>query len=371
MFSLFVKELTDPTVMINKTLPLLCLIVFSQSVYCQTEKFNLSFQNRELGADNTFCVDLALSFDEQNKLGSSNLVFSYDSTILTNPRIVADYLENAQSYLVPTLTKLSRDKASINVELLEVGKGEVIQAAPYKTLIAKICFDRMDLEKLWGLEWFYRGTIGTLVYVDDEDTKLEAETLADRPVVGNPVDFLSLTAVQEGRDARLRWETATNSLESRFEIERSFDEVLFAKVGEVNGMDIAEGENVYEFLDQNIQEEVPITFYYRIKQIELDGAPRYSDVVSLTIAPGDFFTLEANPNPFGEELDITFSHSDEHPIQIRMITPLGEIVYDQSFEEKEGSIKMDTSAIPAGFLYLLAESFDGKQIAVKKVAKIQ
>ncbi|MEL6194320.1 MAG: hypothetical protein AAFR66_19825, partial [Bacteroidota bacterium] len=269
----------------SKILPILCLLTLCHFSYSQTEKFNLSFQNRELGVDNTFCVDLALSFDEQNRLGSSNLVFSYDTTILANPILSTDHLEASQSYFVSTLTKLSEEILSINVELLESGEGELIPAAPYKRIIARVCFDRVDLEKTGGFKWKLSGTTGTIVYVDDEQTRLEVEILADEPVIGNPVDLISFTAVQVGTDAKLNWETVADSKESTFEVERSVDEVLFSKVGEVGGENITGMENTYEFLDENIQEEEPINFYYRIKQLELDGAPRYSEVISLTMEP--------------------------------------------------------------------------------------
>ncbi|MEM8899194.1 MAG: hypothetical protein AAGC85_13860 [Bacteroidota bacterium] len=357
--------------MMNTLFPLLCLIIFCQSAFSQTEKYNLSFQNRELGVDNTFCVDLALSFDQQSRLGSSNLVFSFDSTVLRNPRLVTDYLEDAQSYLSSTLTKYSPGKASLNIELSTPGEGEVIQASPYKKLIGRVCFDRVDMEKLWGLTWYKAGTVGTIVYKDDELTKLEAETLGDRPVVGNPVNFISFNVTQEGNDARLEWGTVEDSKNSTFEIERSIDEVLFSKVGEVDGENITGEENTYEFMDIDIREEQPITFFYRIKQIELDGAPRYSEVVSLTLEPADFFILEVNPNPFGEEMNISFKHSSEGKILIKLVSPLGKVLYTKSFEEKEGEIRLDASGIPAGFLYLLAESEDYRQLAMKKVAKIR
>ncbi|MEM6764655.1 MAG: T9SS type A sorting domain-containing protein [Bacteroidota bacterium] len=354
-----------------RIIPLLCSFLLCQLAFSQTKKFNLSFQNRELGTNDTFCVDLALSFDQQNRLGSSNLVFSYDTTILSNPRLESDYLESSQNYVTSTLTMLRKEVISVNVELLALGGGKVIEAAPYKTLIARVCFDRVDSQKIGGLKWIRRGTTGTIVYVDDEQNKLEAALLTDEPVVGNPVDLISFTAVQEGRDARLKWVTVAESKTSAFEIERSIDRVLFSKVGEVDSENITDIENTYEFLDENIQQEESITFYYRIKQLEMDGAPRYSEVISLTIEPTEFFTVEVNPNPFREQIDLTFRHSTGHSIQIRIVSPLGKILYDQNFEENEGKIKINATSLPAGFLYVLAESVDGKHIAMKKVAKIK
>ncbi|MEM7512188.1 MAG: hypothetical protein AAF388_14735, partial [Bacteroidota bacterium] len=249
----------------------ICFIGFGQLMFGQAEKFNLSFQNGEVESDDSFCVDLVLSFDRTGKLGSSNLVFQYDTEILTNPRLAADYLEGSQSYQAPTISEPIKGRVSFNLELTNPGFGEDIEAAPNKTLVSRVCFDRLDQERLWGLKWFVDGTAGTVVFVNDEDTQLAPETMADRPSIGNPVDFISFEVVQEGRDAKLTWETAEDSKDSKFEIERSFDEVLFAKVGEVDGQDIAGRENTYEFIDKELLQEEPQTFYFRIKQIELDG----------------------------------------------------------------------------------------------------
>ena len=347
----------------------ICFIGFGHMMFGQAEKFNLSFQNGEVESDNSFCVDLVLSFDQSGKLGSSNLVFQYDTEILTNPRLAENYLQASQDYLSPSISEPVKGRVSFNLELTNPDFGEDIEAAPNKTLISRVCFDRVDQDRLWGLRWLVDGTAATVVFVNDEDTQLEPENMANKPIIGNPVDFISFEVVQEGRDAKLTWETAEDSQDSKFEIERSFDEVLFAKVGEVDGQDIAGRENTYEFYDKEILQEEPQTFYYRIKQIELDGTPLYSQILSLTMEPEAFLLLEASPNPFRDKLIISYEHSLDQTVQLRVVSSLGKVLFNGIYEEQEGEIEVDTSSYPGGFYYVSAESHDGLLKKVEKVIK--
>ncbi|MEL6193638.1 MAG: T9SS type A sorting domain-containing protein [Bacteroidota bacterium] len=81
--------------------------------------------------------------------------------------------------------------------------------------------------------------------------------------------------------------------------------------------------------------------------------------------------MEVNPNPFEENLKITYHHSLDQEVRIRVVTPIGKVLYDQTFDEKEGELSLDASSIPAGLLYVLGQSADEQQLAVKKVAKLR
>jgi len=101
-----------------------------------------------------------------------------------------------------------------------------------------------------------------------------------------PVQLTAFTAQAAGRRAaQLAWTTGSELNNAYFEVERSFDGSTFAAIGRVAGQGSKASSTNYTFADQAI--EVPATggaVYYRLKQVDIDGAAVYSPVRSLSFA---------------------------------------------------------------------------------------
>ena len=109
-----------------------------------------------------------------------------------------------------------------------------------------------------------------------------------------PVRWLHFEAQANGKDARLSWSTATEQNNKGFVIERSGDARQWTNIGFVNSK--AEGGNSngplhYESVDAGLASG---THYYRLKQVDHDGAFSYSDVRTVIIGKG---ALSLYPNP--------------------------------------------------------------------------
>ena len=120
-----------------------------------------------------------------------------------------------------------------------------------------------------------------------------------------PVELLSLNAEIIGKNVQLNWITATETNSYGFSIERSRNNSSFEEVGFVNAAGNSSSIKNYKFVD-NLT--VSGKYYYRLKQIDMDGTFEYSPEVEVSINNPDDFSLSQNyPNPFNPSTKVKYS----------------------------------------------------------------
>jgi hypothetical protein len=131
---------------------LVCLSTFYLRAQLASQ-YNLSFENAGFNGT-TFCIEIKLSFDQAQNLGSSNLVFDFDKNVVNNPTIYSHTLSGAPAYYAPTLSIPVDGRASFNIELGFPNFGDPISGAPGQTQIARICFDYPVSGQAVSLNWY-------------------------------------------------------------------------------------------------------------------------------------------------------------------------------------------------------------------------
>ena len=96
-----------------------------------------------------------------------------------------------------------------------------------------------------------------------------------------PVELTAFTAERDGDDVRLAWATASETDHRGFEVQRSVDADAWSAIAFVDGMGDLGGE--YAYLDHDAPPAA--TVYYRLLQIDDDGAATESEVISVNTAP--------------------------------------------------------------------------------------
>ena len=345
------------------------LCFFSTVLWGQTPtQYNLSFDNAGF-AGNTFCVEIYLSFNQSNKLGSSNLVLDFDKSIISNPILISDNISDPPIYFVPTVTMPGDERASLNIELGIPGFGDPIGAPGDQRLIANLCFDYPVTGQLVTLTWYENASAGTVVYLDDEMTQLNPGTLQGYSGVPGsfPVEWLDFQAVLVGTNAQLDWSTASELNNSHFEIERSVDGLIFERIGEVRGSGNTPTAQRYDFLDPGITETGLPYVFYRLRQVDFDGGFSLSPVVRLTLSDLPILYLEGNPNPFTNELTIRYANSDEKLFILTVLNSLGQEVWATGKRGLNGKILINTEAWAKGVYFLSAEN--EVQKIIRKIIK--
>jgi hypothetical protein len=159
-----------------------------------------------------------------------------------------------------------------------------------------------------------------------------------------PVSFLHFTARSAKTHINLAWETAHEAQNEGFHVERrATNASVFQELGYV----AAARSNDYTFKDHSAQPGV--NYYYRLRQVDLDGTEAYSELVSAGLeATG----LQVYPNPVSGRLSIRTDHQEGKAI---LYNAAGKKVLETKLNEGAGSLM--TGNLPSGiYLLRLAES---------------
>ena len=108
-----------------------------------------------------------------------------------------------------------------------------------------------------------------------------------------PVTLLSFTAKPEGDRVQLAWATSLEQNADRFVVERSANLTEYTAVGEVMAKGTTSERQYYGLTDLNPQ---PGTNYYRLKQIDLNGAVyEYKPISAIIRATEPVIAVYPNP----------------------------------------------------------------------------
>ncbi|HBG71796.1 MAG: hypothetical protein A2W93_06200 [Bacteroidetes bacterium GWF2_43_63] len=108
-----------------------------------------------------------------------------------------------------------------------------------------------------------------------------------------PVELLSFDAICNDGLVDIAWEVASETNNDYFVVLKSYNGIAFAAVDTIDGRGNA---NSYMKYETSYLEENPGTVYYKLKQIDLDGAFAYSEPIVANCG-ADTRTFKAVPNP--------------------------------------------------------------------------
>jgi len=190
-----------------------------------------------------------------------------------------------------------------------------------------------------------------------------------------PVELTAFTASVVSNAVVLSWSTATETNNSGFDIERSEDNINFARIGFVPGSGTTSETRSYSYTDDLVSGG---TYYYRLKQIDYDGSFTYSDVVEVDIGLPIRFTLEQNyPNPFNPSTTIRFAIPVDAKVAVKVYNLVGEKVSEVVNNNYSAGVHMvvfDASDLTSGiyFYRIDAVGIDGSNYSdIKKMTLLK
>lgn len=185
-----------------------------------------------------------------------------------------------------------------------------------------------------------------------------------------PVELTTFTAkAYKNSLIRLDWATASEKNNVRFDIERSTDGVKFDKIGEVAGNGNSRAVKNYQFDDEYVKPG--IMYYYRLKQIDLDGKYTHSKIVQAKISGGEKLIIgEFMPNPASTATNITVSSVEDMTVNVSVYTLDGTKVKDLSYNVAQGetNLEIEVSGLSKGTYMVQVQTKLGTQI--RKLVKL-
>ncbi len=184
-----------------------------------------------------------------------------------------------------------------------------------------------------------------------------------------PVEVLNFDGSHVGNGTvELHWSSASETNNSHFVIERSYDGVTFEHVGNVSSK--APNGNSSQRLDYQIMDEVGVkhsVIYYRLKQFDFNGASEIVGNVSVQIDPLRG-SVQIVPNPVNNTCTITWNSVSNQQYVMSIIDATGAVVRERTYAGMDGStrVEIDLSDLPTG-LYMTRISDAGGKVFVSKL----
>jgi len=176
----------------------------------------------------------------------------------------------------------------------------------------------------------------------------------DNPIL--PVELVNFraTAIEFGN--LLQWETVSERDNDFFEVHRSGNAQSWEAVAKIPGNGNSDVIISYEYLDLNPQ---PGRNFYRLKQVDFDGAFEFSYIVSVITGQLPQFQIQKIfPNPSKEIFQVSYITNNDAPILYKLIDELGRVVTFGTVDNQFGSntLTLEFANVPAGLYHLWLEN---------------
>jgi hypothetical protein len=171
-----------------------------------------------------------------------------------------------------------------------------------------------------------------------------------------PVQLTGFTAVAVGDDALLRWETAQEVNNQRFEVERSLDGAAFTSIGTVAGKGTTPLPSAYRYLDAGASAHTADALYYRLRQVDYNGQASFSPVQAVHFrAGGASLAVYPNPSTGAATLDLRPLPAGDYTVQVFEAT--GRLVHQATYQPGERPLPLGGLAAGTYFVKVQGASF--------------
>jgi hypothetical protein len=184
-----------------------------------------------------------------------------------------------------------------------------------------------------------------------------------------PVELTSFNASTSAEAVTLNWETATETNNRGFEVQRGTDKENFSTIGFVDGKGTTSEKSSYSFSDKSVTGAV---YYYRLKQVDFNGTFEYSNTIEVDFSvPSEFALTQNYPNPFNPTTTLQFSLPVESNVVIKLYNSVGEevaVLSANDYAAGRHSLNIDASNLASGaYIYTIAANgSDGSSFVQSK-----
>jgi hypothetical protein len=208
-----------------------------------------------------------------------------------------------------------------------------------------------------GLHWLMPDNIEKVNYSSGENN-LNLWVRANAAAL-LPVELVDFTAKKEINQVNLSWQTASESHNGGFQIQRSTDGRNWETLSFAPGNGTTQEVQSYDYTDRL---PLPGMNYYRLMQIDFDGQSAYSKVVSVDMAnAGNGIRISPNPAS-GDALTVFMTENLDVKTQAQLFDTAGRLIC--TVRLGKGANLIDVSGLKTG-IYILKAGQLFEKIAIR------
>ncbi|WP_177199953.1 T9SS type A sorting domain-containing protein [Flexibacter flexilis] len=177
-----------------------------------------------------------------------------------------------------------------------------------------------------------------------------------------PIQLLSFDAqAQNSGEVLVKWITASELNNQAFVVERAADGRNFEAIGTIQGAGNSRETRNYSFLDQKA---LQAGAYYRLKQIDFDGAFTYSSIVKVS---GSKATWAMYPNPVakGQMVCVELGAENVQEVNLTVTDALGRVMLEKVLMTQGRILLNDFAILPEGVYVVRATA--GNETFIQKL----
>lgn len=204
----------------------------------------------------------------------------------------------------------------------------------------------------------YTGSLDDLIAFNRVLTPTEVSNMyVALNAVALPVKWLSFTAESNAGGVQLAWSVAESIDNDHYEIEHATDGIHFSTVASVANTTSASPGTGTETYTHTIAQPASGIHFYRIRQIDKNGAYTFSGTAKITIRTSNA-GLSLQKNPVVNELILT--NAGQQTVQRLQITDLaGRIMLTRVINNNGSTIVLPVSALRPGYYLLQVNTVNG------------
>ncbi|HTL82721.1 MAG TPA: T9SS type A sorting domain-containing protein [Bacteroidia bacterium] len=166
-----------------------------------------------------------------------------------------------------------------------------------------------------------------------------------------PIELLNFEGFSTENGNELTWQTATETNNDYFTIQRALSDGVFHPVANVDGAGTSTTLHSYSFIDSDVSEG---TYYYRLRQTDFNGMNTLSSIITINRTSSNILISNIHPNPTDGDILFDFHGTDETILAVTIRDMAGRIVYTQREDAHEGNNSFKAVMDNAGAgIYLL------------------
>jgi hypothetical protein len=180
-----------------------------------------------------------------------------------------------------------------------------------------------------------------------------------------PIELLSFKATLKNNVVELHWQTATETNNDYFVIERSVDGKVWESMDTIKGAGNSSNVLNYANSDDN---PLSGTSYYRLKQVDFDKSFSYSNIAVVNF--DGIKIIDLFPNPSDGNINIVIQSSVEASVDLKIYNAIGQILKSETIQVSKGVNHIQNHFEgPTGKYFISAKTSDGTYYDYKFILK--